>query len=353
MQLNQQQRLKFDQQGFLLVENAVTAAQLRGLREQFAKWVEESKKQDQPYGETLDGRARFDLEPGHSAAQPALRRVSSPTELSPAYFDVMRDSAMTDFVANLIGPAIRFHHSKINSKLPGASTAVKWHQDFPFTPHSNDDLVTALLMIDEVTAENGPLLYKPASKETITLASSPSDEFILHLRSCKIPISVGRTIVSTVRPHEIAALEIIRELGLDMQVIFNKEAVMMVPAGRNKATGLREALRLSGLSPHNVVGIGDAENDLAFLGMVECAGAVANALPAIKEHADFLTDGEQGEGVVDLIGRLIEDDLSFLDSQLHRHYLNLGTAQKQDCRLIEDRQDVLDRSFGPHPIFTD
>lgn len=163
MQLNQQQRSSFEQQGYLLVENAVTAEQLQGLREQFAKWVEESKKQDQPYGETLDGRARFDLEPGHSAAQPALRRVSSPTELSPAYFDVMRDSPMTDFVADLIGPAIKFHHSKINSKLPGAGTAVKWHQDFPFTPHSNDDLVTALLMIDEVTAENGPLQVVPGS----------------------------------------------------------------------------------------------------------------------------------------------------------------------------------------------
>lgn len=192
-------------------------------------------------------------------------------------------------------------------------------------PHTN--------LFEWVIAENGPLLYKPASQETMTLANPPSDEFILHLRSRKIPISVGRTIVSTVRPHEIAALEIIRELGLDIQVIFNKEAVMMVPAGYNKATGLREALRLSGLSPHNVVGIGDAENDLAFLGMVECAGAVANALPAIKQHADFLTDGEQGEGVVDLIGRLIEDDLSFLDSQLHRHYLNLGTAQGQELRM--------------------
>src|SRR5262249_8741655 len=60
-------------------------------------------------------------------------------------------------VTDLIGPNVKFHHAKINSKLPGATTAVKWHQDFPFTPHSNDDLVTALLFLDDVTADNGPL----------------------------------------------------------------------------------------------------------------------------------------------------------------------------------------------------
>lgn len=75
----------------------------------------------------------------------------------------MAESHMADCVADLIGPNIKFHHSKINSKLPGAKTVVKWHQDFPFTPHSNDDLITALLMVDEVTEENGPLEVVPGS----------------------------------------------------------------------------------------------------------------------------------------------------------------------------------------------
>ena len=64
---------------------------------------------------------------------------------------------MADCVAELIGPDLKLHHTKINSKLPGGHTEVKWHQDFSFTPHSNDDVVTALLMVDEVTEENGPL----------------------------------------------------------------------------------------------------------------------------------------------------------------------------------------------------
>ena len=75
----------------------------------------------------------------------------------------MSDSTMTDFVADLIGPDVKLHHTKINSKQPGAETVVKWHQDFPFTPHSNDSVVTALLMVDEVTETNGPLEVLPGS----------------------------------------------------------------------------------------------------------------------------------------------------------------------------------------------
>lgn len=147
----------FQRDGVLVVEDAVTPQQLAALRDDFARWVEESRSQAESYGETVDGRARFDLEPGHAAKRPALRRVNAPVDVSDAYRQVARDSRMVDMVADLVGPDLRYHHSKINSKLPGGATEVKWHQDFPFTPHSNWDLVTALLMVDEVTEENGPL----------------------------------------------------------------------------------------------------------------------------------------------------------------------------------------------------
>ncbi|MEM1049951.1 MAG: phytanoyl-CoA dioxygenase family protein [Pseudomonadota bacterium] len=148
---------QFWRDGFLVVENAVAPDRLADLRTDFDAWVEESRSHDAAYGETLDGRPRFDVEPGHSAEKPGLRRVNAPVEVSQAYYDAMADSRMTDCVADLVGPNVKLHHTKINSKLPGTATAVKWHQDFPFTPHSNDDLVTALLMVDEVTEENGPL----------------------------------------------------------------------------------------------------------------------------------------------------------------------------------------------------
>ncbi len=147
----------FNENGYLVVENAVSQDVLAELRDDFAAWVEESRAQTSAYGEAFDGRPRFDLESGHTADSPALRRVNAPVEVSDAYYSAMMNSPMTSCVEALIGPNIKFHHSKINSKLPGSKTAVKWHQDFPFTPHSNDDLITALLMVDEVTEQNGPL----------------------------------------------------------------------------------------------------------------------------------------------------------------------------------------------------
>ena len=162
-ELTQEQTAWFWDQGYLVVEDAVDASLLALLRDDFAAWVEESRQHADPYGDTADGRPRFDIEPGHSPEVPALRRVNAPVEVSDAYYKAMADSHMTDCVAQLIGPNVRLHHTKINSKLPGANTEAKWHQDFLFTPHSNDDVVTALLMVDEVTEENGPLEVLPGS----------------------------------------------------------------------------------------------------------------------------------------------------------------------------------------------
>jgi ectoine hydroxylase-related dioxygenase (phytanoyl-CoA dioxygenase family) len=161
--LTQDQIDFFNANGYLVVDDAVSPALLARLRRDFDAWVEESRSHAAAYGQTMDGRARFDVEPGHSAPAPGLRRVSSPAELSDAYYEAMASSRMVEAVADLIGPNVKLHHTKINSKLPKTATKVEWHQDFPFTPHSNDDLITALLMVDEVTDENGPLEVLPGS----------------------------------------------------------------------------------------------------------------------------------------------------------------------------------------------
>jgi ectoine hydroxylase-related dioxygenase (phytanoyl-CoA dioxygenase family) len=111
----------------------------------------------------VDDRPRFDIGAEHSAGHPALRRVNNPSEISETYLEVMQNSAVVDMVADLIGPNVKYHHCKINSKLPGNNTVVHWHQDFPYTPHTNDDIVTALLMLDDVTEENGCLLVVPGT----------------------------------------------------------------------------------------------------------------------------------------------------------------------------------------------
>lgn len=161
--LSDAQRETFWRDGVLVVEDAVSAQDLTALKDVFDGWVEDSRAHADDFGETLDGRARFDLEPGHTADRPALRRVQSPEEVSEVYARVMRTAPMVDMVSELIGPAIRFHHGKVNSKLPGAATKVKFHQDFTFQPMTNDDLITALLFVDEVTLENGPLEVVPGS----------------------------------------------------------------------------------------------------------------------------------------------------------------------------------------------
>lgn len=162
-ELTEEQKDQFWRDGVLVVEDAVTEQQLEDLRSVFAQWVEESRDHTEDYGTTLDGRPRFDLQPGHTAENPALRRVQSPEEVSEVYASVMQDARTVDICAELIGPAIKFHHGKVNSKLPGSATKVKFHQDFTFQPMTNDDLITCLLFVDEVTLENGPLEVVPGS----------------------------------------------------------------------------------------------------------------------------------------------------------------------------------------------
>jgi ectoine hydroxylase-related dioxygenase (phytanoyl-CoA dioxygenase family) len=111
----------------------------------------------------LDGRPRFDVEPGHSAEQPALRRIASPEEISDDFLNLLKQGPLLENVADLLGADLRFHHAKLNSKLPGSGTVVKWHQDFTFDPHSNDDCITAMLFLDDIDSEIGPARVVPGS----------------------------------------------------------------------------------------------------------------------------------------------------------------------------------------------
>src|SRR5262249_13526563 len=190
-------------------------------------------------------------------------------------------------------------------------------------------------IFDRVVSENGGVLYRPASREERALAEGPSGTFVTALRSHGIsPLSIGRCIVSTWQPHERVILDTIRALRLVLQVIFIKGAVMVLPSGTNKAAGLGAALLELGLSPHNCVGVGDAENDHAFMRLCECSVAVANALPLIRDRSDWVTPTRNGNGVAELIDRLVDDDLASLESQLSRHSLPIRLrGEDQEIRL--------------------
>ncbi|MBO68723.1 MAG: restriction endonuclease subunit S [Acidiferrobacteraceae bacterium] len=161
--LNDSQVREFETQGFTLLSNALDAQTLEKLNRDLNEWLLESRNYSDSYGQQTDGRPRFSLEPGHTFERPALRRVASPVELSLIYLNVMRDSAAVDAVAQLIGPNIKFNNAKINLKHPGMATKVDFHQDFMFEPHTNDDLVTVLYFLDELTPDNGPLEIVPSS----------------------------------------------------------------------------------------------------------------------------------------------------------------------------------------------
>jgi hydroxymethylpyrimidine pyrophosphatase-like HAD family hydrolase len=179
-----------------------------------------------------------------------------------------------------------------------------------------DDLAQAFAHLDvfeRVVAENGAVLFTPRTREVRLLDEPPPAAFVEELRRRGVaPVSVGKVIVATREPFQHVVLEAIRSMGLELHVEFNKGAVMVLPAGTTKRTGLSAALEDMHLSPHGVVGVGDAENDHTFLSLCECAVSVANALPSLKDRSGWVTPSPEGAGVVELIDRILADDLQSL-----------------------------------------
>lgn len=181
-------------------------------------------------------------------------------------------------------------------------------------------------LFDFVVAENGAVLYEPRTREETLLATGPPEAFVRRLESLGVePLEVGRVIVATRLPHHTAVLQAVQELGLELTVIFNRSAVMVLPAGVNKASGMEAALRKLGLSSHEVVAVGDSANDHSFLLRSECPVAVANAERSIRELATIVTRGEAGEGVTELIDELLENDLADTYGRIAQHRIVLGT----------------------------
>ena len=197
-------------------------------------------------------------------------------------------------------------------------------------------------LFDGVVAENGAVVYFPHTKEKKLTGKPPPAEFIERLKALGVnPIEVGEVVVATWLPNQVAVLQAIQETGLELHIVFNKNAVMILPAGVNKATGLGYALRKLGLSFHEVVGVGDAENDHSFLQRCECSVAVANAAPSILQLVDFVVRGKSGLGVVELIDALIADDLFRMQRKLARIHLDRLPAEGTPVKISPYGTSVL------------
>jgi hydroxymethylpyrimidine pyrophosphatase-like HAD family hydrolase len=190
-------------------------------------------------------------------------------------------------------------------------------------------------MFHRVVVENGALLYNPSTCESRPLGEPPPQEFLDALRAAGVsPLFVGTSIIATVKPYDTDVLKVIRDLGLEMQVIYNRDNVMILPSGVNKGTGLRAALAELGLSPHNAVAVGDAENDHALLNACECRVAVANAIPTLKERADLVTSDPDGLGVEQLIDKMLFDDLRSVTPRAPRFPIVFGrTAEGKEVTI--------------------
>ncbi len=153
----------FERDGYVVASGGVSPAGLEALNRELAGWVEESRRHRGNFGRTIDGKSRFDLEASHGPEHPRLRRINNPVEISEVFREAMFNAPYVDMVAQLIGPDVKFHHCKVNVKMPGSTHEVRWHQDHPFDPHTNDDEVVALLLLTDMTEENGALRVVPGS----------------------------------------------------------------------------------------------------------------------------------------------------------------------------------------------
>ena len=195
-----------------------------------------------------------------------------------------------------------------------------------------------LALFHLVVAENGALLYWPKSRKERPLCDPPEESFVRALKERGVkPLSVGRVIVATYEPHETTVLQTIRDLGLERQVIFNKGAVMVLPSGVNKASGLDCALDELSIDAADVAGVGDAENDHALLQMCGVGAAVANALPSLKEHADLVLTGRHGAGVTQLIERILDGTI---DETPRRPRIQSRRETARVHRLADQHADV-------------
>jgi hydroxymethylpyrimidine pyrophosphatase-like HAD family hydrolase len=169
---------------------------------------------------------------------------------------------------------------------------------------------------DAIVGENGAIMSLGGVAQALALPVDPALEQALARRG--VPVRGGHVILATEAAFDIQVIEEIARLGLEAQMVFNRSALMVLPHDVTKGSGTARALAALGISPHNTVAVGDAENDHSLLDACEVGVAVGNAVPALKGHADVVLDRPAGDGVVDLVRGPLQDRIADVDPKRWR-----------------------------------
>lgn len=153
--LTQTQREHYFEYGYIAVEDFVPAEVIDALLDCVGSFIDKSR------AETASGPI-YDLGPGHTREQPLVRRLKSPDDRDPVFWN-FASGLLADLAADLVGPNVVFHHSKLNFKWYDESDTVKWHQDAQFFPHTNYNVLTVGCYLADTTMINGPLAVLPGS----------------------------------------------------------------------------------------------------------------------------------------------------------------------------------------------
>jgi hydroxymethylpyrimidine pyrophosphatase-like HAD family hydrolase len=181
-------------------------------------------------------------------------------------------------------------------------------------------------LFDYVVAENGAVMYRSATRQSAILAQAPPEILLQELQRRGVsPLSVGSSSITTLHSQHALVAEALRKLALDCQIVANDGVLSILPSEVDKAYGVGAALRELGVSPHNLVAIGDGQNDLALFALAEHAAAVRNADPALKRAADRVTHGAWSDGFLELAHELMATDLAAV---LPRRRILLGRDEE-------------------------
>jgi len=166
-----------------------------------------------------------------------------------------------------------------------------------------------LELFDRAIAENGTLLVHCETRRETRLTKEPPAKLVQALRKAGVePLKVGRATIETKVSQQLAVQRVLGKLKTCWAVARNRDELMIVPKGMTKASGLARALSDAKISPRRVVAIGDGENDVPLLDYCGLGIAVANAVPALRKHAEIITEGHYGKGVAEIIDRLLATD---------------------------------------------